>query len=213
VPEGMRYAGGVSDEDADLEEYGYGHRQTTKDKGADVAARRKTYRFEAASRSNSPEEEAGPSSYRSRSKSRSRSRVDETPAPAPSRRRRSSRPPLSRSGRPPAPAAGLTLPPRKLGANGTDTPGKAVTWAHFAGAADVSPARKNPSGAYVVTRATVASRRVAQGGSSRTGIPTAAIGEARGHVSHQSRACNRRGPSDIPQPRPAGRKPPKTGRG
>ncbi|MFI8280617.1 DUF4157 domain-containing protein [Streptomyces sp. NPDC085929] len=103
VPEGMRYAGGVSDEDADLEEYGYGHRQTTKDKGADVAARRKTYRFEAASRSNSPEEEAGPSSYRSRSKSRSR--VSETPAPAPSRRRRSSRPPLSRSGRPPAPAA------------------------------------------------------------------------------------------------------------
>ncbi|MBT1185458.1 DUF4157 domain-containing protein [Streptomyces sp. CJ_13] len=102
VPEGMTYAGGVSDEDADLEEYGYGHRQTTKDKGADVAARRKTYRFKAASRSNSPEEEGGPSSYRSRSKSRSR--VSETPAPAPARRRRSSRPPLSRSGRPPAAA-------------------------------------------------------------------------------------------------------------
>ncbi|WP_327734197.1 hypothetical protein OG749_10200 [Streptomyces nojiriensis] len=100
VPEGMTYAGGVSDEDADLEEYGYGHRQTTKDKGADVAARRKTYRFKAASRSNSPKEKDDPSSYRSRSKSRSR--VSETPAPAPARRRRSSRPPLSRSGRPPA---------------------------------------------------------------------------------------------------------------
>lgn len=60
VPEGMAYAGGVSDEDADLEEFGYGHRQTTKDEGADVAARRKTYRFKKASRSKSPEEEDGP---------------------------------------------------------------------------------------------------------------------------------------------------------
>ncbi|MCM2425426.1 eCIS core domain-containing protein [Streptomyces sp. RKAG337] len=99
VPEGVRLVGAYSDDDADQEEYGYGHRQSGKDEGAAVSARRKTYRFASDRRSNSPEDDA-PRSHRSRSKSRSR--VAETPAPT--RRRRSSRPPVSRTGRPPAPA-------------------------------------------------------------------------------------------------------------
>ncbi|MBM7441945.1 DUF4157 domain-containing protein [Streptomyces sp. HB132] len=92
VPEGMRLAGEHSDDDADLEEYGYGHRQSTKDVGAAVADRRKTYRLEPDRRSNSPEDEPGPS-YRSRSKSRA------SEAPPPTRRRKSSRPPLTTTGR------------------------------------------------------------------------------------------------------------------
>jgi len=95
VPEGMRLAGEHSDDDADLEEYGYGHRQSTKDVGAAVADRRKTYRMEPDRRSNSPEEDPDPS-YRSRSKSRSKSK---SRAPAPPRRRKSSRPPLTTTGR------------------------------------------------------------------------------------------------------------------
>ncbi|MFD6276094.1 DUF4157 domain-containing protein [Streptomyces sp. NPDC060209] len=94
VPEGMRLAGEHSDDDADLEEYGYGHRQSTKDEGAAVAERRKTYRMESDRRSNSPEEDPDPS-YRRRSRSRT------SQAPAPTRRRRSSRPPLSTTGRRP----------------------------------------------------------------------------------------------------------------
>ncbi|CAM5399218.1 DUF4157 domain-containing protein [Streptomyces atroolivaceus] len=99
VPEGMRFAGEQSDDDAYLEEYGYGHRQSTKDVGAAVADRRKTYRMEPDRRSNSPEEDPDPA-YRSRSKSRSR--TSQAP-PRPARRHRS-RPPLSTTGRrPPAP--------------------------------------------------------------------------------------------------------------
>ncbi|MCX5416824.1 DUF4157 domain-containing protein [Streptomyces sp. NBC_00059] len=96
VPEGMRIAGEHSDDDADLEDYGYGHRQSTRDVGAAVADRRKTYRMESDRRSNSPDEDAEPD-YRSRSMSRSR--ASQAP-PAPSRRRRPSRPPMSTIGRP-----------------------------------------------------------------------------------------------------------------
>ncbi|MFE4451941.1 DUF4157 domain-containing protein [Streptomyces sp. NPDC056796] len=97
VPEGMRMAGEHSDDEGDLEQYGYNHRQSTKDEGAAVAERRKTYRMESDRRSNSPEDDPEPS-YRSRSKSRSRA----SQAPAPSRRRRSSRPPVASFGRPSA---------------------------------------------------------------------------------------------------------------
>ncbi|WP_329233193.1 DUF4157 domain-containing protein [Streptomyces sp. NBC_01460] len=97
VPEGMRLAGEHSDDDADLEAYGYGHRQSTKDVGAAVADRRKTYLMEPDRRSNSPEEDPDPS-YRRRSKSRSKSQSRASQAPAPTRRRRS-RPPLSTTGR------------------------------------------------------------------------------------------------------------------
>ncbi|MFE5243410.1 MULTISPECIES: eCIS core domain-containing protein [unclassified Streptomyces] len=96
VPEGMRITGEHSDDDADLEDYGYGHRQSTRDVGAAVADRRKTYRMEPDRRSNSPDEDED-RSYRSRSKSRSR--ASQAPQ-APSRRRRSSRPPVSTIGRP-----------------------------------------------------------------------------------------------------------------
>ncbi|WP_327114198.1 DUF4157 domain-containing protein [Streptomyces sp. NBC_01341] len=98
VPEGMRLAAEHSDDDADLERYGYGHRQSTRDVGAAVADRRKTYVMESDRRSNSPEEDPDPS-YRSRSRSRA------SRAPAPARRRRSSRPPLSTTGRRPHTAA------------------------------------------------------------------------------------------------------------
>jgi len=97
VPEGMRLAGEYSDDDADLEEFGYGHRQSTKDVGAAVADRRKTYRMEPDRRSNSPDEDAEPQ-YRSRSMSRSQSVSRSGPAQPPARRRRS-RPPLATTGR------------------------------------------------------------------------------------------------------------------
>ncbi|MFE4691923.1 DUF4157 domain-containing protein, partial [Streptomyces sp. NPDC056749] len=97
VPQGMRLAGEHSDDDADLEDYGYGHRQSTKDVGAAVADRRKTYRMEPDRRSNSPEEDPDPS-YRSRSKGRSKSKSRASQAPAPTRRGRS-RPPLTTTGR------------------------------------------------------------------------------------------------------------------
>ncbi|MFJ9030925.1 DUF4157 domain-containing protein [Streptomyces sp. NPDC102274] len=73
VPEaGMRLTGEFSDAYADLEDHGYGHRQSTKDEGAAVAERRKTYRTESDRRSNSPGEENP--SYRSRSQAHSSSR-------------------------------------------------------------------------------------------------------------------------------------------
>ncbi|MEV5160152.1 DUF4157 domain-containing protein, partial [Streptomyces sp. NPDC053728] len=104
VPEGMRLTGEHSDDEGDLEAYGYSHRQSTKDEGAAVAERRKTYVMEADRRSNSPEDDPGPS-YRSRSKSRSKSKSRSSQVPAPTRRRRSSRPPLTTTGRRPPVAA------------------------------------------------------------------------------------------------------------
>ncbi|WP_424921242.1 DUF4157 domain-containing protein [Streptomyces sp. wa1] len=115
VPESARMVSAYSDDEG-LEEAGYSHRQSTKDEGASAASRKKKYVFErkleGSRRSNSPEEEAGPS-YRSRSqapegsrrrgksksRSESKSRVSEAPAPAPRRRR--SRPPVSTRGRAP----------------------------------------------------------------------------------------------------------------
>ncbi|MFD9288122.1 DUF4157 domain-containing protein [Streptomyces sp. NPDC060030] len=115
VPESARMVSAHSDDEG-LEAAGYSHRQSTKDEGASAASRKKKYLFERkrdeSRRSNSPEEEAGPS-YRSRSqapggskrrgksksRSESKSRVSEAPAPAP--RRRSSRPPVTTRGRAP----------------------------------------------------------------------------------------------------------------
>ncbi|MEU9148971.1 DUF4157 domain-containing protein [Streptomyces sp. NPDC048417] len=94
VPPGMRVRSGP-DPEADLEEYGYSHRISGKDKSAAVASRRKTYYVEADRRSDSPEERGGPSNYRereddreARSRRRSRSRrraASRGPSLAPSR--------------------------------------------------------------------------------------------------------------------------------
>ncbi|WP_406438211.1 DUF4157 domain-containing protein [Streptomyces sp. NBC_00631] len=92
VPPGMRVRSGP-DPEGDLEEYGYSHRISGKDKSADVATRRRTYYVEADRRSDSPEERGGPSNYREReddraSRRRSRSRrraASRAPSLAPSR--------------------------------------------------------------------------------------------------------------------------------
>ncbi|MER5517686.1 DUF4157 domain-containing protein [Streptomyces sp. NPDC002763] len=92
VPPGMRVRSGP-DPEADLEEYGYSHRISGKDKSAAVASRRKTYYIEDDRRSDSPEERGGPSNYREReddrrARRRSRSRrraASRGPSLAPSR--------------------------------------------------------------------------------------------------------------------------------
>ncbi|MDQ1028098.1 hypothetical protein QF035_005680 [Streptomyces umbrinus] len=71
VPPGMEITEAHSDSEGSLEEYGYNHRQSTKDTDAEVAKRRKKYRMRAQRdsderRSDSPEE-GTQSSYRSRS--------------------------------------------------------------------------------------------------------------------------------------------------
>lgn len=77
VPQGMRVAAEHSDDEADLGDYGYNHRQSTQDRGADVARHRKKYRLERDTgedrRSDSPP--AGRSRGRSRARSRARSEV------------------------------------------------------------------------------------------------------------------------------------------
>ncbi|MFJ5840516.1 DUF4157 domain-containing protein [Streptomyces shenzhenensis] len=94
VPPGMRVVDEYSDNEG-LEEFGYAHRISGKDKSAAVAGRRKTYRLEPR-RSDSPEE-AGPSSRRESDRSR-RARTpsrapgteayDDEQEPRPSRRTR-----------------------------------------------------------------------------------------------------------------------------
>ncbi|MFI6244927.1 DUF4157 domain-containing protein [Streptomyces sp. NPDC051016] len=84
VPPGMRVVRAGHDPDENLEEYGYQHRISGKNKSADVAGRRKTYYIESDRRSNSPEEYEEPRDYRDREE------ADERRARSRSRRRRTS---------------------------------------------------------------------------------------------------------------------------
>ncbi|NUR03174.1 MAG: DUF4157 domain-containing protein [Streptomyces sp.] len=84
VPEGMQVVDEFSDDQGDLEADGYGHRQSTKDMGAEVAEHRKKYQLRRSGigddrRSVSPEPEALSSSRRRRERSRGRSRGPAAP--------------------------------------------------------------------------------------------------------------------------------------